>query len=578
MPENFTVLHGANEGSFSAGGDVSIISPPALFDEKHNEGEFLLSDKKLCVTDDANRTSPKVLTAPKPSFMKARKVRQKQQMEALAQMSLGVMQNGCSVSSRNPSKGFKQQHVISKFFHKTEELVDNSDLLSEQIPSVNGNPHSICSGNVPRAFPYKSDSDDGCSRTHDCTGSSRKEFESGCDANAVKQEGVLSSYLHTQIFTSFAKLVARVLRSQWNFLFHVALNLMLAWYHSFLFALHPLSYALRARAKAAEAYRSKELDRERFGGKSQSRALVIRPKLVMGARKLAFGCLTALYTFSMLTCLFVASFMLSFFIVKGFVYEPVQLYEYLFFDYTKQLPIASVNFRESMMYPYMGSPFRRRACPTRNFHATVYLTVPESDFNKELGIFQVTAELISATGQVLLSKTQPCMLRFRSTALQHVKAFLMAIPLLAGSYLETQTLAVSSLKWQEQRALSSAGVRIVLAPRAGRPLHSGLPELYEAGISVESKLAWWARLIGNWRWTLSVWLGLALFIGAVLIILGVCTQLLVPDLSLMFSLISMDLGKRERYKAKVAYHKLGKLGAGPTLGSENAESVNNGTT
>ncbi|KAI5076011.1 hypothetical protein GOP47_0008076 [Adiantum capillus-veneris] len=103
----------------------------------------------------------------------------------------------------------------------------------------------------------------------------------------------------------------------------------------------------------------------------------------------------------------------------------------------------------------------------------------------------VTAEVISGKGQVLLSKTQPCMLQFRSTALQHVKAVFMAIPLLAGSYLETQTLAVSSLKWQEQNTFSSTALRVVLAPRAGRPLLTGLPELYEAGVRLESDLPWW---------------------------------------------------------------------------------------
>lgn len=160
------------------------------------------------------------------------------------------------------------------------------------------------------------------------------------------------------------------------------------------------------------------------------------------------------------------------------------------------------------------------------------------------------------------------MLRFRSTALQHAKSLLMAIPLITGFYSETQTLEVSLLEWQECRELSFAAVRVMLAPRAGRPLAMGVPELYEAEIHVNSELPWWVSIIGNWRWTISVWIGLSLFIGVVVFLLCLCNQILIPDLELVLS-----YGLGEFHKGKAKHEKLVSESAleDVHLGSKNAE-------
>ncbi|KAH7414670.1 hypothetical protein KP509_14G005100 [Ceratopteris richardii] len=378
----------------------------------------------------------------------------------------------------------------------------------------------------------------------------RKKYESEYESLSNVQE-LLSRCIH--VLPWLVQLPMRALRYQWNFFFQMPLTLLLAWYHCFLLVTHPVSYLKQAKAKFTEACVNKESNIQNHGDQDS----ILSPTIATGVKKVTLGSIVVLYTISLLTCLFAASLILSSCIVNGFVYDPVQFYEYLFFDYTQPFPTASIDITDSVMYPNMGALLKRLPRPTTRFHATVYLTVPESGFNKELGIFQVTAEVISVTGQVLLNKTQPCMLQFRSTILQHIKALVMAVPLLTGSYLEKQTLVVSSLNWQGHGSLPLGTLRVVLAPRAGNPLLTGLPELYEAGIRVESQISWWACIIGNWRWTISVWLGMALFIGAIVIGMGLCNQFLVPDLRAVFSILRRCLSTRQwvDYRMKNTYSK-----------------------
>ena len=117
---------------------------------------------------------------------------------------------------------------------------------------------------------------------------------------------------------------------------------------------------------------------------------LVKPKTVTrGVKNIAFGFVTAIYVVIILSILFITAFMFSFLVVKSLIYEPVNLKKELYFDYTKDRPVASITFEESKMYSTTETILRRVSLPARRFHATVILTLPESDFNKKLGIFQV---------------------------------------------------------------------------------------------------------------------------------------------------------------------------------------------
>jgi hypothetical protein len=185
------------------------------------------------------------------------------------------------------------------------------------------------------------------------------------DKRSAKSSNVLLLIIHFMISH---------VRSAFQRLF----SLMLVWWHAIL----PLNInvdVLKARITNSEK-----------NTKVLQKITLVKPKTVTrGIKNIAFGLIASLYVVVMLSILFVSAFMFSFLVVKSLICEPVNLNKELYFDYTKALPEASIDFQESRMYSATENILRGVSLPTRRFHATVFLTMPESDFNKKLGIFQV---------------------------------------------------------------------------------------------------------------------------------------------------------------------------------------------
>jgi len=128
---------------------------------------------------------------------------------------------------------------------------------------------------------------------------------------------------------------------------------------------------------------------------------------------------------------------------------------------------------------------------------------------------QLTAELVSVDEHVIAKSSQPCMLRFRSSAIRLARSFLMGVPLVMGISGETQNIDVEILRHKEDYRRSNA-IRVTLHPRAGT---WNLPELYEAEIVMRSNLPWTKELVRNWKWTFYVWMSLYVYIGLLLTLL-----------------------------------------------------------
>lgn len=117
------------------------------------------------------------------------------------------------------------------------------------------------------------------------------------------------------------------------------------------------------------------------------------------ALRFGWGFLWASYVCVVLISLLVLAFIVSGFIMRHLVEEPIQRKETLTFDYTKNSPVAyvqviscpgetrGVSNREKIEFENLGAP--RVIPPKHKLQATVSLTLPESDYNRNLGIFQV---------------------------------------------------------------------------------------------------------------------------------------------------------------------------------------------
>lgn len=108
----------------------------------------------------------------------------------------------------------------------------------------------------------------------------------------------------------------------------------------------------------------------------------------------AWGLLWSVYVCVVLCGLLVSSLAVSAVLMRYLVEEPIQMKEVLIFDYTKPSPVASVPVAscggagcgEDCEEKISGF---RVVPPGHRLQATISLTLPESEYNRNLGVFQV---------------------------------------------------------------------------------------------------------------------------------------------------------------------------------------------
>jgi hypothetical protein len=177
----------------------------------------------------------------------------------------------------------------------------------------------------------------------------------------------------------------------------------------------------------------------------------------------------------------------------------------LYFDYTQPVPTAVTYIKE---WPGEEQPtglLSKQASgegDVKNvgflglgqaYGVSLHLQVPESTVNQNVGMFQVTMELITTRGEVVGSQSQPCMLRYRSV-LMTVLANVMRLPLLPFyDSEEMQDLSLNLFPYKvEKRATPLAGVQVKLHPRFGRRTP---PQVYSAHVIVDLHVSFFLRLL-----------------------------------------------------------------------------------
>ncbi|KAF5944127.1 hypothetical protein HYC85_018204 [Camellia sinensis] len=209
-------------------------------------------------------------------------------------------------------------------------------------------------------------------------------------------------------------------------------------------------------------------------------------------RKIGMGLLGAVRVCMVLIMVMALAIVLGVGLVELWVEEPVVVRERLNFDYTQVHPNAILSFD--------GGQGRRRKKMTgvpvgHTFYVSLVLLLPESDYNRQVGVFQLNAELISTKGNAIAKSSQPCMLRFRSLPVRLARTFLMSIPLLLGITDETQKINIP---------------------------------LYEAEIIINSQLPWRKEIVRRWKWTFYVWTSLYMYIIFVIVLVCCFKPLIFP--------------------------------------------------
>ncbi|CAD6218392.1 unnamed protein product [Miscanthus lutarioriparius] len=279
---------------------------------------------------------------------------------------------------------------------------------------------------------------------------------------------------------------------------------LLQWW--FLFVTDPLGLARRARAwalgVAGDAVGT--LTARLGGGEGVGKV----------AQRIVWGSLWAAYVCVVLCALLIMAFVGGGLLVGRIVEEPVQVTETLNFDYTKPSPMALV-------------PVPRLVPPNQRMQLEVSLTLPESDYNRRLGVFQIKAEFLSADGKVISTSSQPCMLKFKSVHMHFIETFLQSVSLLSGYSSESQVIRLK-MRGITQGLEPTTAVRIILEQRAEFGRGAGIPEIYAASLKLEAELPLFKRLLWNWRWTLFVWSSMGFFVFELLFALVCCRPCIFP--------------------------------------------------
>ncbi|KAJ8545387.1 hypothetical protein K7X08_017970 [Anisodus acutangulus] len=254
-----------------------------------------------------------------------------------------------------------------------------------------------------------------------------------------------------------------------------------------------------------------------------------------------WGCLWSVYVCVVLVGLLVSAFIMGGILMRIMVEEPIRMNEPLNFDYTAKSPVAYV--------PIIRSPCvtcgvdskdqvevgvvdgMRVIPPNHKLQVTVSLTLPESDYNRNLGIFQVRLDFLTANDKVLASSKRPCMLQFKSNPIRLFSTFLKAAPLVTGYTSESQKLKVD-LKGFSEGFIPTACLRVIIEQRAEFHPGGGIPEIYAASLTLESELPFLKRMLWYWKTTLFVWVSMTLFTMEFLFALLCCKPLIIPRLRL----------------------------------------------
>ncbi|XP_044462092.1 seipin-2-like [Mangifera indica] len=245
-----------------------------------------------------------------------------------------------------------------------------------------------------------------------------------------------------------------------------------------------------------------------------------------------WGFFWSIYVCSMLCGLLLLAVVISVFFMRFLVKEPIQIEETLNFDYTKNSPVAYVPI-QSCKGVFCGFNCEEKSLGSRvipvdhKLQVIVMLTLPESDYNQKLGIFQVRVELLSSNGKTLVSSSLPCMLKFKSEPVRLLLTFLKVAPIVAGYVSESQTLNVKLKGFREGHVPTSC-LKVKIEQRAEYVAGAGIPEIYDASLILESELPFFRRIIWYWKITIFVWITITLFIMELCFTLICCRPIILP--------------------------------------------------
>lgn len=143
---------------------------------------------------------------------------------------------------------------------------------------------------------------------------------------------------------------------------------------------------------------------------------------------------------------------------------------------------------------------------------------------------KVRVDLLSVDGFAVSCLRQHSMLHFRSEPVRILLTFFKIAPLLAGFYSETQVLNIRFRGFIEKDIPTSC-IKVIMEQRAEFKSGAGIPEVYDASLSLESELPLLRRIMWYWKKTIFIWLSMTVFTTELLCALLCCSPLILPRIT-----------------------------------------------
>ena len=133
--------------------------------------------------------------------------------------------------------------------------------------------------------------------------------------------------------------------------------------------------------------------------------------LTLSAAIISFGLLIA-----SITCVFALRYIV---VPRG----PASLSQDLVFDYTAAAPVARVSFiPQKFANTGESKPRKGRIVSAKqNFDVDIEFVVPDSEYNVNVGMFQVNAKLLTPSGKTLLERSRPGIVKYTSKEVKWLK-------------------------------------------------------------------------------------------------------------------------------------------------------------
>lgn len=252
--------------------------------------------------------------------------------------------------------------------------------------------------------------------------------------------------------------------------------------------------------------------------------------------RFGWSLLLSVYVASILCGLLVAAFVVSGFVMRYLVEEPIRMEEALNFDYTKNSPVAFVPIKSCPSSACVNCYEKIEVGKKRGLHVippnhklqvTVMLTLPESEYNRNLGVFQVRVDFLSAEYRRLASASRTCMLQFKSMPIRLLLTFFKMAPLVAGYLSESQTLNVHFSGFTEGDE-PTACLKVTIEQRAEYRPGAGIPEIYASSLILESELPLVKRILWYWKKTVFIWISMTVFLMELVFTLICCRPIILP--------------------------------------------------